>query len=129
MKCEQYAEAVDIAENLLQQTDYFPIRTECWKMLSDAYRKLGRTEERVQALIRWAEEEKEAITPRMELAKFYEHQQRQLEQALYWTEQAIEIEPHNSNHLKRKERLQRKIKWTADLGYPDEYLNNSNKYT
>ncbi|HOV32514.1 MAG TPA: ribonuclease H-like domain-containing protein [Candidatus Hydrogenedens sp.] len=120
MKCEQYAEAADIAEDLLQQTEYFPIRTECWKMLSDAYKKLGKMEERVQSLIHWAEEEKESVIPRIELAKFYEHQQRQLEQALYWTEQAIKIEPHNSNHLKRKERLHRKIKWTADFDYPNE---------
>lgn len=120
MKCEQYAEAADIAEDLLQQTDYPPIRAECWKMLSDAYRKSGKIEERTQTLIRWAEEEKEAITPRIELAKFYEHQQRQLEQALYWTEQAIEIEPNNSNFLRRKERLQRKVKWTANLDYQDE---------
>ncbi len=119
MKCGHYSDVIETAEDLLQQTNYPSIRTECWKILSEVYRKLQKTEEREQTLILWAKEEKEIVFPRIELAKIYEHQQKQLEQALYWTEQALEIEPQNTQIIKRKERLLRKISSTQNLEYPD----------
>lgn len=119
MKCGHYSDVIETAEDLLQQTDYSAIRTECWKILSEAYRKLNKTEEWEQTLILWAKEEKEMIFPRIELAKLYEHQQKQWEQALYWTEQALEIEPYNTQIIKRKERLLRKISSPQNLEYPD----------
>ena len=119
MKCGHYSDVIETAENLLQQTDYPAIRAECWKILSEVYRKLQKIEEREQTLIQWAREEKEIVFPKIELAKLYEHQQKQLEQALYWTEQALEIEPKNTQIIKRKERLLRKISFTQNLEYPD----------
>ncbi len=110
MKCKHYSDAVEIAEELLQQTEHPLLRSECWKIISEAYRKLEITEEREKVLILWAKEEKNTVYPRIELAKLYEHQQRQLEKALYWTEQALEMEPRNSQIIKRKERLLKKIK-------------------
>jgi len=119
MKCGHYSDAIETLEDLLQQTDYYPIRTECWKMLSQAYRKMDRIEEREQILLLWAQEDKETTFPHIELAKFYEHQQKQFEQALYWTEQALKIEPQNTQIIKRKKRLLQKMKNTQYLEYPD----------
>jgi len=109
MKCNQHLQAVEIAEDLLQQTDYPPIRSECWKALSDIYRKIEKPEERLHILLQWAKEDKEVIYPRIELAKIYEHQQKDIEQALYWTNQALAIEPTNIGLSKRKKRLEKKM--------------------
>ncbi|MGC8738768.1 MAG: ribonuclease H-like domain-containing protein [Candidatus Hydrogenedens sp.] len=119
MKCGHYSDVIETAEDLLQQTDYPPIRTECLKILSEVYRKLQKTEEREQTLILWAKEEKESVFPRIELAKFYEHHQKQWDHALYWTEQALEIEPKNTQIIKRRERLLRKMNSAQNLEYLD----------
>ncbi len=119
MKCGHYNEVIEIAEHLLEDTKYASIRSECWKILSEVYRKLEKTDERERILLQWAGEEPENIYPKIELAKIYEHQQKQLEQALYWTEQALQSEPSNHQILKRKERLLRKIQTTQNLSYDD----------
>lgn len=121
MKCEHYSDAVEIAEELLQQIVHPILRRECWKIISEAYRKLEKTEEREKALILWAKEETDTVYPRIELAKLYEHQQRQLEKALSWTEQALEMEPRNFQIIKRKERLLKKIKMQKAPGLLDNF--------
>lgn len=124
MKCAHYSDAIETAEELLQQSDYLPLRAECWKMLSEAYRKLQLWDEREKTLILWANEDTTAVFPRIELAKWYEHQLKQIEPALYWTEQALEIEPYNPLIMKRKERLLRKLQTMSsppdtDISIPD----------
>lgn len=121
MKCKHYSDVVETAEELLQQTKYPLIRSECWKILSEAYRKLEKIEEQEKVLILWAKEEKETVYPRIELAKLYEHQQKRLEQALHWTEKALEIEPSNHQIIKRKERLLKKIKKAQNTEFLDNF--------
>jgi tetratricopeptide (TPR) repeat protein len=101
--------------------DLLPLEVQhiCLRNLAALLKRRDRRAEAVPLWIQWAMEDEDNVEAHVELAKFYEWHQVELEKALAWTEQALAVvarwhhDPRQSdaeaelNH--RLERLKRKI--------------------
>ncbi len=110
--------------------DFLPLETQrgCLAGLASLLKRQNRHAEAAPLWMQWALEDESSVEAQIELAKFYEWRQADLEKALAWTEQALGVvarwpqNPHQHdteaelNH--RRARLGRKLEKTKGLPSP-----------